>query len=55
MGSVLPTPEGNSNGLYVINKNKTGFEVREQQNGKSGIKFSYQVVARRKPPDPLEC
>jgi hypothetical protein len=45
---VFLTPEGKSNGLYVTGKNKTGFEVREQLSGKSSVKFSYQIVARRK-------
>lgn len=45
---VFLTPEGKSNGLYVSRKKRTGFEVREQQSGKSSIRFSYRVVARRK-------
>jgi hypothetical protein len=45
---VFLTPEGNSNGLYIHSKNRSGFEVREQQNGTSTLRFSYRVVARRK-------
>jgi len=45
---VFLTPEGDSQGLYVSGKSKTGFEVREQQNGKSGARFSYRIVAKRK-------
>jgi hypothetical protein len=45
---VFLTPEGDSQGLYVSRRNRTGFEVREQQRGKSSLAFSYRVVARRK-------
>jgi len=45
---VFLTPEGDSNGLYVGKRNKTGFEVREQANGKSSVRFSYRIVAKRK-------
>jgi hypothetical protein len=45
---VFLTPYGNSKGLYVANRTKTGFEVREQLNGKSRIRFSYKIVAKRK-------
>jgi hypothetical protein len=45
---VFLTPEGDSNGLYVGSKGRTGFEVREQQGGTSSLSFSYRVVARRK-------
>lgn len=47
---VFLTPRGDSNGLFVGRQSKTGFEVREQQGGKSSVKFSYRVVAVRKPP-----
>ena len=45
---VFLTPYGNSEGLYVANRTRTGFEVREQRNGKSHAKFSYRIVAKRK-------
>jgi hypothetical protein len=45
---VFLTPEGDSNGLYVAGKRSSGFEVREQQGGRSSLPFSYRVVARRK-------
>ncbi len=45
---VFITPEGDSKGLYVSEKEPTGFEVREQQEGTSTLPFSYRVVAKRK-------
>jgi hypothetical protein len=45
---VFITPEADSNGLYVAAKKTGGFEVREQQGGRSSIAFSYRIVARRK-------
>jgi hypothetical protein len=45
---VFLTPEGDSKGLYVSSKSITGFEVREQQGGKSSLRFSYRIVGRRK-------
>ncbi|HGN6580717.1 TPA: hypothetical protein ACKUPG_004430 [Bacillus cereus] len=45
---VFITPEGDSKGLYVSKKTSKSFEVREQQEGRSNISFSYRVVAKRK-------
>lgn len=45
---VFLTPYGDSNGLYVSQRGKQGFEVREQGNGKASLPFSYRIVARRK-------
>jgi hypothetical protein len=45
---VFLTPYGDSNGLYVFNRNRNGFEVREQGGGTSAVRFSYRVVAKRK-------
>jgi hypothetical protein len=45
---VFVTSYGDSHGLYVTNRTNRGFEVREQQGGKSSLTFSYRVVARRK-------
>lgn len=39
---IFIQPEGKCNGLYVLNKNANGFEVREQQDGTSNIAFSYR-------------
>jgi hypothetical protein len=45
---VFLAPEGDSQGLFVSSRNSTGFEVGEQQKGKSSVRFSYRVVAKRK-------
>jgi hypothetical protein len=45
---VFLTPKGDSNGLYVSQQSRSGFEVREQKGGKSTLTFSYRVVAHRK-------
>ena len=41
------TAEGETSGLYVADRNETGFEVREQRGGDGEVPFSYRVVARR--------
>jgi len=43
---VVITPEGDSNGLYVINKTAAGFEVHENRGGRSTLAFSYRIVAK---------
>jgi hypothetical protein len=45
---VFLTPYGDSNGLYVANRSRSGFQVREQGGGKSSVAFSYRVVAKRR-------
>src|SRR5262245_51722132 len=45
---VFLTPEGECNGLYVSAYRGTGFTVREQGRGTSGVSFSYRVVGRRR-------
>jgi hypothetical protein len=45
---VFLTPEGDSNGLYVTKKSAAGFEVVEQQGGRSNTRFSYRIVAKRR-------
>jgi hypothetical protein len=45
---VFITPNGESEGLYVVNKTGGGFEVREQHGGHSNIGFDYRIVCRRK-------
>ena len=45
---VFVSPYGDSNGLYVTQRSRRGFVVREQNGGKSSIAFSYRVVAKRK-------
>lgn len=39
--------EGDCNGVFVTNKSKTGFTVKELQNGKSNVDFSWHIVANR--------
>jgi len=44
---VFLTPLGDCNGLYVINKTATGFEVRELGGGTSDVSFDYRIIAKR--------
>lgn len=37
--------EGDCNGVFVTNKTNNGFEVRELNNGKSNVDFTYSIVA----------
>ncbi len=39
--------EGDCKGVYVTNKSKNGFEVKELQGGTSNVTFSWTVVANR--------
>lgn len=43
---VFITPEGDNRGLYVTQKTRDGFVVKECQGGKSTIAFSYRIVAK---------
>jgi hypothetical protein len=45
---VFLTPNAECRGLYVAQKSRSGFEVRELGGGKSNITFDYRIVARRK-------
>jgi hypothetical protein len=45
---VFVTPEGDCAGLYVTNRRRKSFEVRELGGGKSSIPFAYRIVGRRK-------
>jgi hypothetical protein len=45
--AVFLTPEGECSGLYVSKKEFYGFEVKELKDGKSDIRFSWQVKAVR--------
>ena len=40
--------EGDCNGVFVTNKSKNGFTVKELQNGNSNVAFSWHIVANRK-------
>jgi len=39
--------EGDCNGVYVTNKSKNGFTVKELQNGRSNVAFSWHIVGNR--------
>ncbi len=41
--SIQIQPEGDCNGLFISNKTREGFEVKELQKGKSDVKFSYTI------------
>jgi hypothetical protein len=45
---VFLTPEGECAGLYVSARDEHGFTVRELQGGRSDLRFSYRIVAKRK-------
>jgi len=40
--------EGDCNGVYVADKSKNGFTVKELQKGTSNVNFSWHIVANRK-------
>jgi hypothetical protein len=42
---VFLTPMGDTRGLYVSLKTRSGFEVRESQGGRSTVEFDYRIVA----------
>jgi hypothetical protein len=43
---VYITPEGDNMGVYISQKTRAGFEVKEAQNGHSTFAFSYRIVAK---------
>jgi hypothetical protein len=45
---VFLTPEGDTGGLYVSDRDARSFTVREQQNGTSSVGFSYRVATKNK-------
>jgi hypothetical protein len=45
---VFITPYGDCGGLFVANRTRTQFEVRELNGGKSNVRFSYRIIAKRK-------
>jgi hypothetical protein len=45
---VFLTPYGPTSGLYVEKRTAYNFVVREQQEGKSHLQFSYRVIAKRR-------
>jgi hypothetical protein len=44
--AVFVSPEGPSRGLYVTQKDRTGFTVTENPGGSATISFSYRIVAK---------
>jgi hypothetical protein len=44
---VFLTPDGDCNGLYVAQKNASGFAVRELRGGRSTLAFDYRIIARQ--------
>ncbi len=44
---VTVTPMGNSNGIYLTDVSKSGFEVVENNAGKSNVKVSYIAIGKR--------
>jgi hypothetical protein len=47
---VFLTPLGDSRGLYVRRRTASGFDVAEDDGGKSTLDFDYRLVARPLPP-----
>jgi hypothetical protein len=45
---VFITPNGDSQGLYVIRKTADSFEVRESGGGTSSLSFDFRIVAKRR-------
>ncbi len=43
---VFMTPNGESKGLYVVNKSPSGFDVRENGNGVTTLPFDFRIVAK---------
>ena len=44
---VFLTPLGETPGLYVAQKGRRGFEVREMPGGSGAVRFDYRIVAKR--------
>jgi len=44
---VTLTPEGDCSGLYVTDRTRGGFAVREIHGGRSNVGFAYRIVATR--------
>jgi hypothetical protein len=44
--TVLITPEGDTNGVYVTQKSLEGFVVRENHGGRATVGFGYRIVAK---------
>jgi|HubBroStandDraft_4_1064222.scaffolds.fasta_scaffold00001_419 hypothetical protein len=42
---IFLTPMGDTRGLYVSMKTASGFQVRENEHGRSNVEFDYRIVA----------
>jgi hypothetical protein len=42
---VVTTPEGDTRGVYVTNKTRSGFDVRENGGGRSTVAIDYRIIA----------
>jgi hypothetical protein len=45
--NVTVTPIGESNGLYIVSIDKTGFTIKENKDGQSNIQFTWIAVGNR--------
>ena len=45
--NVTVTPIGESNGLFIVSMDKTGFTVKENKGGQSNIQFTWIAVGNR--------
>jgi hypothetical protein len=43
---VFLTPEGDTRGIYIASRSRTGFTVSEHDGGHSNLAFSYRIVAQ---------
>lgn len=43
---VFLTPLGDTRGLYVSMKTASGFQIRENERGRTSVAFDYRIVAR---------
>jgi hypothetical protein len=43
---VFLTPQGDSRGLFISMKTPNGFQVRENERGRTTMAFDYRIVAR---------
>jgi hypothetical protein len=44
---VTVTPNGNTNGVYIVETSKNGFTVKENNNGSSNVSFNFIVMGKR--------
>lgn len=44
---VTVTPYGENNGIYLVSVDKTGFVIKENNNGNSNVKFNWIAIAEK--------